>query len=251
MKGDLTARSRACGGDRIGQPARSGIFRVGLDPRGALRAAGESPRRRPPAADAALTYEPDYAAALLARGRILLAEKQPIRRTESAHARGETSTRYPNINGSSPMRCGRRAVRLTPRPSSASSSRAARPAIRARSRSTSRLAARTRSTALSLAEAELGVRADVFTLDAHAWALAANGRTAEARPSSRARLPKARRTPGCSCTPASFMRPPASRAKPHAGSARRTASARCSCRRKRTLLTRQLDDHPQRTRRTT
>ena len=37
------------------------------------------------------------------------------------------------------------------------------------------------STALSLAEAELRVRADVFTLDAHAWALAANGRTAEAR----------------------------------------------------------------------
>ena len=36
------------------------------------------------------------------------------------------------------------------------------------------------STALSLADAELGVRADVFTLDARAWALAANGRTADA-----------------------------------------------------------------------
>ena len=36
------------------------------------------------------------------------------------------------------------------------------------------------STALSLADAELEVRADVFTLDARAWALAANGRSAEA-----------------------------------------------------------------------
>ena len=64
------------------------------------------------------------------------------------------------------------------------------------------------STALSLAEAELDVRADVFTLDAHAWALAANGRTAEARA---AIVPRARRRhggrAGCSCTPASFMPP--------------------------------------------
>ena len=35
--------------------------------------------------------------------------------------------------------------------------------------------------ALALAEAELRTRADVFTLDAHAWALAAAGRNAEAR----------------------------------------------------------------------
>ena len=35
--------------------------------------------------------------------------------------------------------------------------------------------------ALALAEEELRTRADVFTLDAHAWALAAAGRAAEAR----------------------------------------------------------------------
>jgi tetratricopeptide (TPR) repeat protein len=34
--------------------------------------------------------------------------------------------------------------------------------------------------ALQLAEAELRSRADIFTLDAHAWALAANGRIDEA-----------------------------------------------------------------------
>jgi hypothetical protein len=35
--------------------------------------------------------------------------------------------------------------------------------------------------ALALAESELRARADIFTLDAHAWALAANGRAEEAR----------------------------------------------------------------------
>ena len=79
------------------------------------------------------------------------------------------------------MRCGRRAVRLTPRRSSASSSRAARPAIPARSRSTSRLAARThrprcRSPRPSSACARTSSRST-----RSAWALAANGRTAEAR----------------------------------------------------------------------
>ena len=79
------------------------------------------------------------------------------------------------------MRCASRGVLTQRRRSSSRSPRAARPPIRARLRSTLRRAGRGADKALALAEEELRTRADVFTLDAHAWALAAAGRAAEAR----------------------------------------------------------------------
>jgi tetratricopeptide (TPR) repeat protein len=131
------------------------------------------------AVESALKYEPDYAAALLTEGRIHLAG----RRTANA------------------LEVLRRAARLNPIPEyqwlladalriaklDAEAEAVERELVAGGSTADPRTLAiylATRRTdlpkALSLAEEELRARADVFTLDAHAWALAANGRMAEA-----------------------------------------------------------------------
>ena len=56
-------------------------------------------------ADASLQYVPDYAAALLARGRIQLAQKQDRRRRRDAGSARRASIRCPNTSGRSPTRC--------------------------------------------------------------------------------------------------------------------------------------------------
>ena len=131
------------------------------------------------AADAALRYEPEYAAALLAKGRILLAEKN---RSEALTA----LTRAASLN---PLPEYQWILADTLRSSDRAADAAAveRELIARGTASDPRTVAlylATRgedgSTALSLADAELKVRADVFTRDARAWALAANGRTADA-----------------------------------------------------------------------
>ena len=63
----------------------------------------------------------------------------------------------------------------------------------------------------------------------------AGGERAHRRGSDRHRARARRRhggRAGCSCTPASFMPPRATSARPRGGCTRRTACARCSCRRK-------------------
>lgn len=131
------------------------------------------------AADAALTYQPDYAAALLARGRVLLAMQRPAEALDVF----------------------RRAARLNPLPEyqwaladalrllgSESEAESVERNLRKRGANsdarTLALFLATRRTAITkavaLAENELRTRADVFTLDALAWALAAAGRIDEA-----------------------------------------------------------------------
>ena len=99
----------------------------------------------------------------------------------TTQSRGHSSIRFPNTNGRSPTRCASRdvsdaaaAVELE----IATSGAAADPRTVALYLATRRTGA---DKALALAEEELRTRADVFTLDAHAWALAAAGRAAEAR----------------------------------------------------------------------
>ena len=132
------------------------------------------------AADAALTFEPEYAAALLARGRILLAEGQ---RSEALRVLTHAADLNPLPEYQWILAD---ALRASGRPVDAAA--VERELVARGTTSDPRTVAlylatrgENASTALSLAEAELGVRADVFTLDAQAWALAANGRTAQAR----------------------------------------------------------------------
>ena len=129
---------------------------------------------------AALRFQPDYAAALLARGRTLLAMNRPAEAIEAL----------------------RRAAQLNPLPEyqwvladalrmrgHCSEAEAVEQELTTRGAAgdprTLALFLSTRGTdpakALALAEDELRTRADIFTLDAHAWALAANGRIEEAR----------------------------------------------------------------------
>ena len=132
------------------------------------------------AADAALTFEPEYAAALLARGRILLAEGQRFDALQALSHAADLNPlpEYQWILAD--------ALRASGRPADAAA--VERELVARGTTSDPRTVAlylatrgENASMALSLAEAELGVRADVFTLDAQAWALAANGRTAQAR----------------------------------------------------------------------
>ncbi len=133
------------------------------------------------AADNALTHVADYPAALLAKGRILLASGRPAESIDAF----------------------RRAAQLNPLPEYqwwlADALRAQHMDAEARAteeqlvdrgaasdpRTLSLYLATRRidvPTAVALSDEELRARRDVFTLDAHAWALNAAGRAAEALP---------------------------------------------------------------------
>ena len=132
------------------------------------------------AADEALRHQPDYAAALLARGRTLLAMNERAAAVEPL-ARAAARNPLPEYQWALAD-----ALRLAGRESEAAriehglTARGA--ALDPR---TLALYLATRgiepTRAVALAEDELHARADVFTLDAHAWALAASGRVGEAR----------------------------------------------------------------------
>ena len=131
------------------------------------------------AVESALHYETDYAAALLGKGRILLA------RGDRAGAL-EVLTRAASLN---PLPEYQWILADTLRASGrdADAQRVELDLVARGTTSDPRTVAlylATRhvdgSTALSLADAELQSRADVFTRDAHAWALAASGRIPEA-----------------------------------------------------------------------
>jgi tetratricopeptide (TPR) repeat protein len=131
------------------------------------------------AADTALTFEASYAAALLARGRILLAEGN---RADALKALTQAASLNPLPEYQWTLADALRASGRTEDAAAVERELVARG--RTSDPRTVALYLATRgedaSTALSLAEAELDVRADVFTLDAQAWALAASGRTVEA-----------------------------------------------------------------------
>jgi tetratricopeptide (TPR) repeat protein len=131
------------------------------------------------AVQAALQHEPEYAAALLGSGRTLLAMKRaadaisPLRRAAALNPLPE----YQWILAD--------ALRLQGEIADAEaverelmSHGAADPRTLSLYLSTRKIEP---AKALELVEHELQSRTDVFTLDAHAWALAANGRLDEAR----------------------------------------------------------------------
>ncbi|AMY08461.1 tetratricopeptide repeat protein [Luteitalea pratensis] len=131
------------------------------------------------AADSALRYQPDYAAAHLARGRVLLA----IGRHADAIPILREATRLNPVPEYQWLLAD--ALRLEGRGSEAEEveqelmtrGAIADPRTHALYLATRRISV---PRALALTQEELQARADVFTLDARAWALAASGRVAEA-----------------------------------------------------------------------
>ena len=130
-------------------------------------------------ADASLRTMPDYAAALLARGRIQLAQKKPVDAVE-------TLTRAARLNPLPEYQWALAdALRVLGRTDEAAAleSQLVREGVIADPRtlalylSTRRQGGRM---AVDLARRELEKRADIFTLDALAWALASSGQLQEA-----------------------------------------------------------------------
>jgi tetratricopeptide (TPR) repeat protein len=132
------------------------------------------------AAESALGHQPGYAAALLAKGRALLAMRRPSDAVEALQraARLNPLPEYQWALADAMRSQGRTdeagavELELTTRGA------AADPRTLALYLATRR---KEPARALALAEEELRARADVFTLDAHAWALAAAGRIDTAR----------------------------------------------------------------------
>lgn len=132
------------------------------------------------AAETALKLQPDYASALLIQGRILLASNQPsdaldvLRRAARLHPLPEYQWTLADALRSQDLAAEADIVEreLTTRGAVAD------PRTLALYLSTRRSEP---AKAMTLAEDELRTRADIFTLDAHAWALAASGRIEEAR----------------------------------------------------------------------
>lgn len=132
------------------------------------------------AADTALRHQPDYAAALLMQGRTLLARKEVTAAIDVLRraARLNPLPEYQWMLAD--------ALRLQDLDNEAeaverdlmSSGAAADPRTLALYLATRRADP---AKAVALVEQELRTRADIFTLDAHAWALAASGRISEAR----------------------------------------------------------------------
>jgi len=132
-------------------------------------------------ADASLRSVPDYAAALLARGRIQLARQQPGQAVETLAraARLNPLPEYQWALGDALRELGRTDE------AEAIEGQLAREGVLADPRTLALFLATRRQDggrAIELARRELARRADVFTLDALAWALAANGQPREAAP---------------------------------------------------------------------
>lgn len=133
------------------------------------------------AADQALVHQEDYAAALLMKGRVLLAQKRPEQAVDALH-RASRISHLPEYQWALAD-----ALRLVDRHAEAET--VEHDLVQEGARSDPRTVALFLSTrrarvddALTLAERELALRGDVFTLDAVAWALAAAGRIDEAEP---------------------------------------------------------------------
>jgi tetratricopeptide (TPR) repeat protein len=133
------------------------------------------------AAERALQYRADYPAALLVQGRILLAEERTTdavqRLRRAAHLNPLPEYQWTLVDALRSLQAQAEADTIAEE-------------LMARGRETDPrtlslyLATRRIDVpgAVALAEEELRARADIFTLDAHAWALAADGRITEALP---------------------------------------------------------------------
>ncbi len=137
-------------------------------------------KRARQACEAALMFKPDYAPALLVRGRILVAEAKYAEAIESLNRAAQLNP-LPEYQWALAD-----ALRIAGRTEEAS--RIEDDLMRGGEASDPRtfalyLATRRERTeqAVELAQRELETRADVFTLDALAWSLAAAGRNVEAR----------------------------------------------------------------------
>jgi len=129
---------------------------------------------------AALALQPDYAPALLARGRLLLAQEKP---TEAVAPLTRAAQLNPLPEYQWVLMEALRAVGRVEAAEAVETQLMQRGAVDDRRTFALYLATvgRDLETALRLAEEELNVRADVFTLDTLAWALRAAGRYQEAR----------------------------------------------------------------------
>jgi tetratricopeptide (TPR) repeat protein len=132
------------------------------------------------AAATALEHQPDYAAALLAQGRAQLALKQTSSAVETLRsaARLNPLPEYQWVFADALRVHGLEQDAQRVEGDLVDRGSAADPRTLAVYLATRRLDP---EKAIALAEEELKVRTDVFTLDAYAWALAAAGRHAEAR----------------------------------------------------------------------
>jgi tetratricopeptide (TPR) repeat protein len=132
------------------------------------------------AAETALHYEPGYAAALLAQGRVLMATNRPsdalpvLRRAANLNPLPEYQWTLADALRVAGLNAEADAIEqeLMKR------GHVADPRTYALYLASRRIDV---PKAIALAEEELRARADVFTLDAHAWTLAASGRIDEAR----------------------------------------------------------------------
>jgi tetratricopeptide (TPR) repeat protein len=127
------------------------------------------------AIDSALSFEPDYAVALLARGRVLLAQIRPSQALSVLEraARLNPLPEYQWTLADALRRVGRDGEATSVEQQLAEQGVATDPRTVALFLSTRGIA---HAQALSLTERELDVRRDVFTEDARAWALAGAGR---------------------------------------------------------------------------
>ena len=131
------------------------------------------------AADRALSYQPEYAAALLARGRVLLSMGRSVDAIaalrRAVHAKPLPEYQWTLADALRQQGLDAQAEQVEQELLSRGATSDPR---------TLALYLATRGVdaakALTLAEEELRERADVHTLDAHAWALAANGRIDDA-----------------------------------------------------------------------
>ncbi|HTI36417.1 MAG TPA: tetratricopeptide repeat protein [Vicinamibacterales bacterium] len=131
------------------------------------------------AAAAALTYEPEYAAAFLAQGRIRLARGDAAGAADvfARAAKRNPVPEYQWAFADALRACGRAREAESVERELVARGGAADPRTLAVYLATRRTDV---ARALALAEDELHTRADIFTLDAHAWTLAAAGRTTDA-----------------------------------------------------------------------
>ena len=132
------------------------------------------------AADAALSYQPDYAAALLMRGRVLLAMEKPADAV-AAFSRAAQLNPLPEyqwaLGDALRLHGDHERADLVERELTSHGADADARTL-ALFLATRRAAV---TNAIALAERELQTRTDIFSLDALAWSLAAAGRTAEAQ----------------------------------------------------------------------
>jgi tetratricopeptide (TPR) repeat protein len=132
------------------------------------------------AANTALETQPDYAAALLAKGRTLVAMRKTSDAIEALRraARVNPLPEYQWMLADALRLQGLDVEATAIEQQIAASGASVDPRTFALYLATRRIDPQR---AIALAEEELKARADIFTLDAHAWTLASNGRVDEAR----------------------------------------------------------------------